>query len=96
MLTELDGWAGDQFQAVGIPWPGLWIISGQRDLTDGGSLHERCPSDAADLRIGNVAASISANAMWDWLGARWMLLGGRWGGQFQERDENHFDLGVGN
>jgi len=103
MLQNLDRWAGEQFAGKGFRWPGIWIISGQRDAESQArinpdapaSLHLRCPSLAADLRVGNVPASLVGDSVWDWLGARWAMMGGRWGGRFSRRDENHFDLGVG-
>lgn len=102
-LIRLDTWAGDESARAGLVWPGLWIISGNRspasqfDLNpeSPGSLHTRCPSLAADLRIGNVPASISTEVQWTWLGARWKWIGGRWGGDFDPPDLNHFDLGIG-
>jgi len=103
MLQNLDRWADGQFAAHGIRWPGIFIISGHRSRARQtevnpdapASLHTRCPSLAADLRVGNVQASVVGDSVWDWLGARWALMGGRWGGRFSRRDENHFDLGVG-
>ncbi len=103
MLQDLDRWADEQIARTGLRWPGLYIISGHRTLQSQAdtnpdapnSLHIRCPSLAADLRVGDVPASLVGDSVWDWLGARWMLVGGRWGGRFSVRDENHFDLGVG-
>ena len=103
MLVGLDSWAHIQMAAAGLPWPGLWIQSGHRSQMKQeevnpdapNSLHTRCPSLAVDLRIGNVHASISSDEIWQWLGARWKIMGGRWGGDFQEPDLNHFDLGIG-
>ena len=103
MLQALDGWASEQASRVGVRWPGIFIISGHRSTASQArenpdapaSLHTRCPSLAADLRVGNVPASLSGGPVWDWLGARWQMMGGRWGGRFSVRDENHFDLGVG-
>jgi hypothetical protein len=102
MLQKLDGWANEEFAGKGIRWPGLFIISGHRsremqtfENPDApNSLHLRCPSLAADLRVGGTPASLTADPIWNWLGTRWRLMGGRWGGQFTVRDENHFDLGV--
>jgi len=107
MLQALDEWARRNFDAgfagLGIRWPGLYIISGWRSEQSQAhenpdapnSLHLRCPSLAVDLRVANISASLTTDAIWDWLGARWALMGGRWGGRFSRRDENHFDLGVG-
>ncbi len=95
-------------------WPGLYIISGYRDSrVDTGrapsasnSLHRRCPSLAADLRLGNASACLTGPPIWATFGARWKLLGVgyRWGGDFDcsptcpclgwERDYNHFDVGA--
>lgn len=97
MLLSLDKWASTEFEKAGIPYPGLWILSGHRSPAEnagvGGapdSRHLRCPSPAADLRFGSVAG-VSSREIWAWFGARWQLLGGRWGGEFG--DDNHFDLG---
>jgi len=103
MLVGLDLWAAERFKKVNIRWPGLFIISGYRSSERQAtlnpeapnSLHTRCPAMAADLRIANVAASISTEAQWQWLGAQWKIMGGRWGGDFSTPDLNHFDLGVG-
>jgi len=110
MLVGLDTWAHTRFfqDARGLPWAGLWILSGyrttvqQQDLNPDApnSLHTRCPAIAVDLRIGNMHASISSDAMWQWLGAQWLVMGGRWGGTFRDAngepapDVNHFDLGL--
>jgi len=102
MLQALDRWGDQQVTRAGFRWPGLFIISGHRTgemqaevgPDSPASLHTRCPSLAVDLRVGNVQASVTGDAIWDWLGARWALMGGRWGGRFSKRDENHFDLGV--
>lgn len=101
MLQDLDRWAHSRFARVGLHWPGLTILSGHRtreeqaevnpDVPD--SLHRRCPALAVDLRVGAVPASEVGGSVWDWLGAQWELMGGRWGGRFSVRDENHFDLG---
>lgn len=100
MLLRMDAWASTEFEKAGpfgIPYPGLFIISGYRnrelnDLVGGApdSRHLQCPSTAADLRFGSVATGLD-QAIWAWFGAKWKLLGGRWGGDFG--DENHFDLG---
>jgi len=102
MLVELNNWAAIHFSNIGLTWPGLWIISGQRsraqqrvvnpDAPD--SLHTACPGEAVDLRLGNLPASMTTAEIWRWLGARWMIMGGRWGGRFQPPDNNHFDRGL--
>ena len=107
MLVLMDRVAGQRFTAAGVRWPGLWIISGYRSPKDQArvnpalpnSLHVRCPSLAVDLRVGQVAASITPEETWRALGNIWRAMGGRWGGDFKDRlgqpthDDNHFDLG---
>ena len=86
--------------AAGFRWPGLSIISGYRSRflqleinpLAPQSLHTRCPSLAADLRVGDQPASITPVALWELLGRIWSSLGGRWGGRFSPPDLNHFDL----
>jgi len=104
----MDGVARQRTTAAGLRWPGLWIISGNRSPKDQArvnpalpnSLHVRCPSLAADLRVGQIAASITTPAIWRFLGDLWRAMGGRWGGDFKDRlgqpthDDNHFDLGF--
>ena len=106
MLVLMDRVAGQRFAAAGFRWPGLWIISGYRSPQDQArvnpalptSFHVRCPSLAADLRVGQVAATITPEEVWRFLGDQWKLMGGRWGGDFKDRlgqpapDDNHFDL----
>ncbi len=111
MVVSLDSWAYEQFAGYGLGWPGIQVISGYRsevrqaqinpDAPD--SLHTRCPSLAADLRVGGVP-SLPGGAVWEWLGARWKMMGGRWGGDFSpgkditgvnRAEQNHFDLGIG-
>jgi len=108
-LARLEEKAHQAFRDVrlpglpdGLPWPGLRIISGHRtpaanDAAKGvkNSLHLLCPSLAADLRFGTLPVSMSEHSFWAWLGAEWLLMGGRWGGNFRDPDVNHFDLGVG-
>jgi len=111
MVQALDRWAHDQLASKGFRWPGLYIVSGHRtearqaeiNPDAPASLHRRCPSLALDLRVGTVRG-LSADATWDWLGARWKMVGGRWGGDFSpgkgidgvnRREQNHFDLGIG-
>ena len=101
-LVALDRDLADEFAAAGIRWPGLWILSGGRSSTHQmqlnptapESLHTRCPSLAADLRVGGVPASLTEDLVWNAVGTRWELLGGRWGGRFDPPDLNHFDLGY--
>lgn len=82
---------------------GLWIISGARtDPVEPSlnpsqpaarrSLHLYVPALAADLRVGNVPASLTDPSVWTFLGQIWERLGGRWGGRFNPPDWNHFDL----
>jgi len=105
MVTELENWARGEFARKDFPgfWPGLSIVSAQRDWGAPGSLHKRCPAEAVDLRIGDMGKLPGEVPIWTWLGARWKQMGGRWGGDFRtdaidriNREEmNHFDTGVG-
>ena len=99
-LIAMDNMAAEIFTSQGVRWPGLWIISGHRSATRQtrvnpdapNSLHTRCPSLAADLRVGNLAASTTPD-FWPFLGTLWKSLGGKWGGDFKpEPDVNHFQL----
>ena len=100
MLVRLDADAEGRFSAQGFRWPGLSIISGYRSRflqaqinpLAPNSLHTRCPSLAADLRVGDQPASITSFETWALLGRIWSTLGGRWGGTFATPDVNHFDL----
>ncbi len=100
MLVELDAQATREFSAQGFRWPGLFVISGYRsprlqlDVNPlaPNSLHTRCPSLAADLRVGDLPATLTPREFWEFLGAIWGQLGGRWGGRFTPEDLNHFDL----
>ena len=102
MVVELERVAQDGFAAAGIHWPGLWIISGHRSKADQArinpsvsqSFHTYCPALAVDLRVGNIAASITENEVWELLGDIWKDMGGRWGGDFRTPDMNHFDYGY--
>jgi len=56
---------------------------------------------ATDLQVGTVPTGVAARELWLLLGNQWRLLGGRWGGDFDmppgqinEREMNHFDLGL--
>ena len=100
MLVDLDRRAAQELSAAGFRWPGLSIISGHRsELLQAvvnplapKSLHTRCPSLAADLRVGDMSASLTPFALWAKLGRIWSTMGGRWGGTFRPPDPNHFDL----
>jgi len=100
MLVDLDEWARRTFSASGIRWPGIFIISGYRspglqaliNPFAPRSLHTRCPSLAADLRLGDIPASLTTPEQWAVLGVRWRQMGGRWGGDFRVPDYNHFDI----
>ena len=96
----MDEEAARQFSAQGFRWPGLFVISGYRSArvqagvnpAAPNSLHTRCPSLAADLRVGDLPASLTPREFWDLLGRIWESKGGRWGGRFTPEDLNHFDL----
>jgi len=54
---------------------------------------------AADLRVGDVAASSTPVELWQFLGQIWKSFGGKWGGDFAtgfaggfRPDVNHFEL----
>lgn len=55
----------------------------------------RPASLAVDLRVGNLPASTTPLEIWSALGSLWKRLvpGGRWGGDFDPPDVNHFDMG---
>ena len=90
--------------ARGLRWPGLFVVSGHRsrpvesELNPGEpaatrSLHLRCPALAVDLRVGNVPASGTPRALWELVAVNWkQITGGRWGGDFDPPDPNHFDI----
>ncbi len=102
MILSLDAWASAEFRNARpypIPYPGLWVVSGQRTARQNESVggapdsrHKRCPSEAVDLRLGSVPG-VSSPAISAWLGAKWISLGGRWGGMFSDPSPNHFDTG---
>ena len=100
MLIQLDQIAAREVPPAGFRWPGLFIISGHRSRSLQAvvnplapqSLHTRCPSLAADLRVGDLPASLTPFALWALLGRIWGTLGGRWGGRFSPPDPNHFDI----
>ncbi len=99
-LVRLEDWAQRTFSAEGLRWAGLFVISGFRspllqaevNPLAPASLHTRCPSLAADLRVGDVPASLTTVETWAFLASYWFTLGGRWGGRFTPPDNNHFDL----
>lgn len=108
MLVALESWASVTIVNAAVRyslpyfiWPGIFIISAQRSIEHNrnvggveGSLHTLCPSPAVDIRVGAVATGDAANPMLDWLGARWMQMGGRWGGLFTDHpNKGHLDLG---
>lgn len=101
-LVFLDQLARTKLAAEGLRWGGLYIISGHRppalqaviNPAAPRSLHTRCPSLAADLRVENIPASLTPAQVWDWLGRQWENMGHRWGGRFTPPDSNHFDLGI--
>jgi len=103
MLVRLEARAQQEFSSKGLRWPGLFVISGHRPTAIRSafnpneppalkSFHLRCPALAADLRVGNLPASVTPFATWAFLGGIWKLMGGRWGGDFSRSDPNHFDF----
>jgi len=57
----------------------------------------RPASLAVDLRVGNIPASATPLELFGFLATGWKLIvpGGRWGGEFNPPDVNHYDLGFG-
>ena len=100
MLVTLETLAREIFSAKGFHWPGVFIISGFRSArlqavinpAAPKSLHTRCPSMAADLRVGDLPASTTPTEFWAFLGTLWKSMGGRWGGDFKTPDPNHFEM----
>lgn len=103
MLVALEAWASETLSSGRLRWPGLRIISGRRNepvvpalnpsqppATE--SRHLTCPSLAVDLRVGLSPASVTPPEVWTALGRKWTELGGRWGGDFDPPDWNHFDI----
>ena len=104
-LVHLEAWASREFSArMGLRWIGIRILSGYRsrerqmqinpDTPD--SLHTRCPSLAVDLQVGSIGV-FASNEILTWLGRKWVFMGNRWGGTFQNPvtgmpDYNHFDI----
>lgn len=100
-LVRLEGVAEERFAAAETHWPGLWIISGQRSRAHQASLnplvedslHVRCPSLAADLRVGSLPG-LPPSALLQFAGGIWTSLGFRWGGLFSDfPNPAHFDVG---
>jgi len=98
-LVALNRWQKGRFAAAGLSGPDLWIISGHRSRerqavvnpSAPNSLHTRCPSMAADLRLGQNDPRLLTAEVWAILGGRWRLTtAGRWGGNFTPPDNNHF------
>lgn len=48
---------------------------------------------AADLRLGNVPATLTDPSVWTYIGLEAERVGLRWGGRFDPPDWNHVDLG---
>lgn len=98
MLVRLEEQASREFRGWLAP---LYVISGYRsprhNADVGGapnSFHIRCPSLAADLRIGKLSGRLPGDAeIWAILGGMWRRMGGKWGGTFVQPDPNHFDIG---
>jgi len=100
MLIATDQTMAEVFSSEGIPWPGLFIISGFRSKAEQAevnpsnpnSFHTCCPSLAADLRVGDLPASVTTPELWSQVGIVFKRKGGRWGGDFNPPDYNHFDI----
>jgi len=104
-LIDMDRYFANQFATAGIRWPGIWITSGYRSKARQAevnpnapdSLHTRCPSLAADVRVGSIpgiSGTQGAEQLLRMMGGYWKLRGHRWGGDFQDNyDPIHFDLG---
>lgn len=98
MLVALEARARDIFSAEGLRWPGVWIISGFRSATLQArvnpsaprSLHTLCPAMAVDLRVGDLPAS-TTREFWPFLGTLWKAMGGRWFGDRDPAELNHFE-----
>jgi len=100
LLVTVEQESKAEFSAAGIPWPGLFIISGYRSPAEQavvnpdnpGSLHVRCPALAVDLRLGDIPATLVPIEMWARVGQVWKRHGGKWGGDFNPPDPNHFSI----
>jgi len=97
MVVRLEEQARKEFRRIG--WPGIYIVSGYRteahNADVGGapdSFHLRCPSLAADLRVGSVAG-LPQDELQAIIGGMWRRMGGRWGGTFNNPSVRHFDIG---
>jgi len=100
-LVQLERRAEERFATTPFRWPGLWIIEGNRSAESQAflnpavkdSLHRRCPSLAADLRVGSIAG-LSSKELLQFAGGIWMSMGFRWGGLFSDfPNPAHFDVG---
>jgi len=100
-LVQLQRRAQERFASTPFDWPGLWIIGGHRTFARQASLnpavedslHTRCPSLAADLRVGTIAG-LPRTFLLDLAGEIWMTMGFRWGGTFSDfPNPAHFDIG---
>ncbi len=104
-LVAMQRFSWDKLAPAKLRGPDLWIISGwrseeaQADLNPliTRSRHTFCPSMAADLRVGDLPATITQPDIWQLLGGWWKFnVHGRWGGDFPPTGRfelNHFDLG---
>ena len=100
MLVRTEQWLAQIFAAEGLRWPGLFVVSGWRSASTQAqvnpanptSKHRWCPSVAADLRIGDLPASTTPRELWAIVGTLWKAQGGRWGGDFRDPDDNHFEM----
>jgi len=99
MVVRMERLAGERFAAPGIPWPGIWIISGHRSQETQAELnpsvkascHTVCPALAVDLRVGSLAG-VDSVEVWSILGGMWRLMGGRWGGNFSSDDPSEINI----
>jgi len=97
-LVELEDLAARVYATERFRWPGLYIISGYRTRFEQArvntfqevSHHRCCPALAVDLRVGDFPASSTPVSIWEELGSFWQALGGKWGGDFEIPDLNHF------
>lgn len=89
----------------GIPWPGLFILSGHRTANQQAEVnpfseashHRCCPSLAVDLRVGDIPVSITPRPVWEEVANFFSVFEVRWGGDFSDpelasAELNHFYL----